>query len=342
LQLLFDFDGERSMERISLGWMTWILSATATAALAQAPAGAPGAPGAGPADMRAADQAFEKVPDTVGTGKYPAIKEMVASLPNHVVYRPKDLSALGNEKLGVVAWGNGGCSADGASSRLHLAEIASHGYLVIAPGTVLTGPGSPPHEPPPMRVPGAKLVIPPAATHADSLLEAIDWALAENQRQGSVYHHRINPHWIAVSGWSCGGLQALKVAADPRVRTVVIHSSGVFTAGASPNAEMDIGEAALDKIHTPIIYILGGPSDIAYANGMDDFGRINHVPVVVANLDVGHGGTFREQNGGREASVAVSWLNWQLKGSAAAAKRFTGPACGLCQDPEWKVEKKGI
>ena len=36
------------------------------------------------------------------------MKEETASLPRHVVYRPKDLSALGRTKLGVVAWGNGG------------------------------------------------------------------------------------------------------------------------------------------------------------------------------------------------------------------------------------------
>ena len=73
-------------------------------------------------------------PDTPGTGRFPAIKEEVASLAGHVVYRPKDLAALGAVKLGVVAWGNGGCSDDGASSRFHLLEIASHGYLVIASG----------------------------------------------------------------------------------------------------------------------------------------------------------------------------------------------------------------
>jgi hypothetical protein len=50
-------------------------------------------------------------------------------------------------KLGVVAWGNGGCSDDGASSRFHLLEIASHGYLVIASGRILSGPGAPPREP---------------------------------------------------------------------------------------------------------------------------------------------------------------------------------------------------
>jgi hypothetical protein len=44
----------------------------------------------------------------------------------------------------VLAWGNGGCAADGAGERFHLAEIASHGYLAIASGTVQSGPGAPP------------------------------------------------------------------------------------------------------------------------------------------------------------------------------------------------------
>jgi len=54
----------------------------------------------------------------------------------------------------------------------------------------------------------------------------------------------------------------------------------------------------LQTLHTPVIYIQGGPTDIAYANGMDDFKRIGHVPVAIANLPVGHGGTFLEPNGG--------------------------------------------
>jgi hypothetical protein len=166
--------------------------------------------------------------------------------------------------------------------------------------------------------------------------------LAENLRSGSPYFGRINPKWVAVSGWSCGGLQALEVAADPRVSTVLIHSSGIFPPGANPIPGMTITKAALQKLHTPIIYILGGPTDIAYANGMDDFKAINSVPVFVANLDVGHGGTFMQPNGGYEASVAVSWLDWQLKGDPIAAQRFVGANCGLCKDPIWKVESKNI
>ena len=309
---------------------------------------APNAPAFDPIKMRAEFEAFSKKPDTVGTGRYPALKEMVGSLPNHVIYRPADLTKLGSEKLGVLAWGNGGCAADGAGGRFHLAEIASHGYLAIASGTIQSGPGAPPapagdtsHAAPAVGPNGMPLHIPPPATKSELLTQAIDWALAENLRRGSPYFGRINPQWIAVSGWSCGGLQALEVAADPRVRTVLIHSSGIFS-DANPIPGITITKAALQKLHTSIIYILGGPSDIAYRNGMDDFNQISSVPVFLANLDVGHGGTFMDPNGGREAAVAVSWLDWQLKGDARAAKRFVGAHCGLCDDPDWKIDSKNL
>jgi dienelactone hydrolase len=325
------------------------VAAQPTAPAPPTPPAPPAAPAFDVAKMRAEMEAYNKVPDTVGSGKYPALKEMDPTLPNHVIYRPVDLSKLGKQKLGVLAWGNGGCAADGAGSRLHLAEIASHGYLAIANGTILSGPGAPPRDPAAMPggppgpgAAGAPPSIPPPATQASSLRDAIDWALAENVRAGSPYFGRIDPKWIAVSGWSCGGLQALEIAADPRVRTVIIHNSGIFKPGASPIPNTNWTKAMLPKLHTPILYILGGPTDIAYANGMDDFNQISTVPVFVANLDVGHGGTFLKPNGGRAAAVAVSWLDWQLKGDSQAAKRFLGPDCGLCTDPDWKVERKNM
>ena len=295
-------------------------------------------------------EAFDKVPDTVGTGKYPALKEESPALPNHVIYRPADLSKLGDAKLGVLAWGKSGCAADGAGSRLHLAEIASHGYLAIANGKIMSGPGAaprpkmpafPPNSPPPGS-PGFH--PPPPATSAAGLREAIDWALAENGRAGSPYFGRINPRWIAVSGArlrrlagarNCGRPSSAQ-RYHPQQRHLRYRQKSLFPASRSR-------KDALAKLHSPTIYILGGESDIAYANGMDDFKKITTVPVMVANLDVGHGGTFMEPDGGREASVAVSWLDWTLKGDAElAAKRFTGPDCGLCTDAAWKVERKNF
>ena len=62
----------------------------------------------------------------------------------------------------------------------------------------------------------------------------------------------------------------------------------------------------------------------------------------VANLPVGHGGTYSEPNGGAAAQVAVAWLNWQLRGDAKAATRFVGENCGLCTDANWTFERKNF
>ena len=98
----------------------------------------------------------------------------------------------------------------------------------------------------------------------------------------------------------------------------------------------------LAKLHAPVFYLLGGETDIAYANGMDDFKRIDKVPVFVANKDVGHGGTFSQPHGSDWAMASVAWLKWQLKGDAEAGKLFTGTPPGLSTIAGWTVDKKNL
>jgi dienelactone hydrolase len=285
--------------------------------------------------------AFAAMPDTPGTGPYPALKEVDPRLADHVVYRPADLGKLGKRKLGLLVWGNGGCRDDGASARQHLAQIASYGYLAIAPGRLLSGPGAV-AAPAPREIDAATGKIPPVATTAEDVRAGIDWALAENARKGSAYYRRIDPKMIAVSGTSCGGLQALQVAGDPRISAVIVHNSGVFTDGSNPIQGMTVDKSLLKTLHTPVLYVLGGKGDVAYPNGTDDFRKIDHVPAMLLNLDVGHGGTLRQHNGGPIAKVDVDWLQWQLRGDDEAAKTFLGKDCRLCTNPKWTVEKKGI
>lgn len=292
-------------------------------------------------ERRAADA---KRPDTPGTGAYPALKKMDARLPDHVVYRPANLAALGGKKLGVLLWGNGGCAADGASARFHLAEIASHGYVVIAPGRIRSGPGAEPSATPPApRQPeGAPRRLPPIATTAKDVAKGLDWILAENARADSRYKGLIDPAQVAVAGHSCGGLQAIQVAPDPRIKTVIINNSGVFTDGTNPIQGLVVDKSMLRGIHTPVLYVLGGKGDIAWPNGTDDFARIDHVPAVLVDGDVGHGGTFGEENGGDVARFTVAWLDWQLRGDETAGRLFKGPDCGLCTDAKWRIQRKGL
>ena len=280
----------------------------------------------------------DAIPDTPGTGPYTPLKEIDPGLPDQVVYRPADLAALGDTKLGLYVFGNGGCSNDGASARLHLLNVASHGYLAIAPGGIYNGPGK--TEAPPR--PADTSIENYAPTLPEQLSAAIDWALRENQRSGSRYYGRIDPDAIAVSGFSCGGIQALTIAGDARVETVVIMNSGLFIEGDTRMGGMVETKNRIDDLHTPTLYVLGGPTDIAYANGMDDYEHINHVPVAVANIDKGHGGTYWEPNGGAAAEVVIKWLDWQLRGSTDASRTFVGRNCGLCTDPAWTYASKGL
>lgn len=314
-------------------------SALALAALGAALAGAQ-AQQPSAEEARLAREAQDRVPNTPGDGPYPAIIETDPGIPGHVVYRPADLTPFGGGKLPVLAWGNGGCADDGTAHRFHLAQIASYGYLVVAAGHWRSGPGAT-DGPAPQRAPSDG-GLPPLATTADDVKAGLDWALAETVRPGSQYYGKIDKGALAVAGHSCGGLQAIQLASDPRIKTVLIHNSGIFNEGGSPIPGLSVSKEMLGNFHTPVIYILGGPEDIAHGNGVDDYNRVESVPIVLADLSVGHGGTFGEPMGGAVAHVAVDWLEWHLKDDAVAARTFLGENCRLCSGTDWTLQRKGF
>lgn len=262
-----------------------------------------------------------------GTGPYSAVMLSDSSLATHTVFRPKDLSPFkGRNQLPIIVWGNGACANSPWEHVNFLSEVSSHGFLIIAIG--------------PMPQEGEKGS---GKSTSSQLIDAIDWAIAQNGNKKSPYYNKIDVKKVAVSGMSCGGLQTLEVASDPRVTTVVVCNSGIFkTPGNGISNMPNLTKENLKKIHTPTLYMLGGEKDIAYANGMDDYQQINHVPIFMANMDVGHGGTYRQLHGGEFAKVATFWYKWQLKGDKDAGKMFTGDPAGLAKNTNWKIEKKNM
>lgn len=269
-----------------------------------------------------------KIVEDGGTGPYKVLMLEDPSLEAHTIFAPQDLAPFGKKNpLPVLVWGNGACTNSPWEHYKFLNEIASHGFLVIATGYI-------PMEEKPYRG--------PMSTSAQQI-ESIDWAIAQNADKDSPYYGRIDVENIAAAGMSCGGLQTLDNATDPRLKTIMICNSGLFInpGTAVPNMPMPNKER-LQEITVPVIYILGGPEDIAYENGMDDFHRLVKVPAFAANYPVGHGGTYRQDHGGEFTVPALAWLQWQLKGDKEAAKFFQGADCGLANREGWTIEKNGL
>jgi len=131
------------------------------------------------------------------------------------------------------------------------------------------------------------------------------------------------------------------VAPDPRVTTAVIWNSGIYTRPGGRSG-IRLSKDKLKQLHAPIAYFIGGPTDIAYPNAVDDFARIEGVPALLANLPVGHSGNYGLPEGGPFARVGAAWLDWRLKGDAKAKAVFVGSNCGLCGDPAWTVQSKNL
>jgi hypothetical protein len=283
-------------------------------------------------EQDAAEDLGPMVIEEGGTGPYKAVALGEETLSKFTIYRPQNLDDFGPQKrLPILLWGNGGCADSSAMHKLYLNEIASHGFIIFA-----VGPFSSLYEPPQMGPMGGE-------RKEISLLEALDWAIAENSRKSSRYFEKLDIDKVAAMGMSCGGLQALEVSPDPRIDTSVICNSGILNGPPPEGLKMPVlTKDDLNKLHAPIIYVIGGEKDIAYPNAMDDFKRIENVPVAIINLDVGHGGTYAQPHGGAFSDPTIAWLKWQLKGDEEAAFMFKGDKCGLCMDKEWEIETKNI
>ncbi len=307
----------------------------------------------------ASDKALADNPDT--TGPYRVVMEMDPSLPDHTIFRPQNLSDV-EGKLPIVAVAHGGCYDVGNFSSRYTCEIASYGFLVIASGKI-----SPELEAATEKLAAAKrradarfeklpefdlaTAVPKnqlKRSRTSRLYKAIEWARIQNEKSGSPYKGKLDTTAIAVMGSSCGGLQALDTALGPGVKTAVIMNSGIMRTGIPEGEEvrkvmefLDLPDPDdLKKLHVPVIYLNGGPADIAFENSEKDFEEIKNVFVFKGDLNVGHGGTFIEPHGGKFAEAATQWLLWQLKGDRKAEKMFLGENCGICTDPEWKVKRK--
>jgi dienelactone hydrolase len=227
------------------------------------------------------------------------------------------------EKLPVLVWGNGGCAIDSSPYEGFLRTIASHGFLVLATAG-LEGESQ-------------------RRADAEDLVSAIDWAVTENTREDSPLNGRIDTDRIAAMGQSCGGYLAVSLGIDPRVSTIGVFNSGVRSPSPKASNSRFPTTETLAGLHGPVLLINGHERDFMMEASAANFELIRHVPVFYgARHNAGHTATVFHPGGGEFANVAASWLRYHFKGDKEAGKMFVGKDCGLCTDPNWDTDSKGL
>ncbi|MDH6342794.1 enterochelin esterase-like enzyme [Parabacteroides sp. PFB2-12] len=258
--------------------------------------------------------------------KFPGVAIDDHSLPGFTIYRPFDLPAAVERegRLPVLVFGNGACTHYSADYAPMFAELVTNGYIVMAVGS----------KDGKIKTRGRDAS---GAVKEDNLLDAVDWINKQHVTPGSDYYGLVDIFHIAAAGHSCGGAQAMAASYDPRITTTILHNAGM--------GDMSMGGAtpkSLKELHAPILYLIGGPEDVAYFNAALDFERINHVPVASANYAVGHAGTYKQPQGGILGKVTRMWLDWLLKGKKEASAFFLNADFRDKNYPGCEFESKGM
>jgi len=267
-------------------------------------------------------------PQLAASAPYPVTREAAEGLANFTVFRPANLQAVAEPGAPVVLWANGACKLSHYSYMGYLTGLAQAGYIVVAYG----GP--------------AETDSAGANVDPRRLIPALDWletAAAQTQLGEGMDATR-----VAVAGTSCGGLEALFAARDPRVDAVL----GLNTGFPETKSELLGGDTAdVDPVKVPTMLVNGGPGDVAYQNSIRNYERLSTPAVLLSNELAGHsgfvwGGLSEGQPNTPMLVDAIrfssGWLDLVLKGDEGAGGLFLGDACDYCTREHWSVRAKNF
>ncbi len=234
---------------------------------------------------------------------------------NYTAIYPKELGQ-GDVKNPIVIWGDGAVLTPASYVTL-LDHLASHGFAILAYK---------------------------ATPQGTDMTAAIDWTIAEDARQGSVFYGKLDTTKIAAMGHSAGSIATFAIANDPRLTTTMHLDGGTF----SPHTD----EKNLTK---PAAFICGDSGgdglvtgDVARPNCDIDFQNATtpvwYGDVIGASHLTVTGTSTTDPKLKAFLTATAAWLRWQLAADQTMKAFFVPSAtCTLCtQTSVWTVQEKNL
>jgi Dienelactone hydrolase family len=197
----------------------------------------------------------------------------------------------------------------GQEASLHtqmLTYFASHGFVVVGTPVLEQGP----------REPGA-------AENRAKMLAALNWILAENEADGSIYKGKLYAERAVSMGYSVGGTAAVQIGGEPSVHTVVsIH-----------------GHTAEAALHGTMLQTTGTGDTVGLPLQQDTYDA-SMVPTFLATLGNADHGYINSAAGGNERPAIVAWMRYWIYDDQGARAFMFGDDCTMCKSPWQNPQRK--
>ena len=228
------------------------------------------------------------------------VKLLTGPMNSYTMYYPSDLTASSNT-YPVITWGNGTGSATVLYDTL-LRHFASHGFVVIASNSTMTGDGL-------------------------SILKGAEWLISENSRSQSTFYGKIDTDNIGAAGHSQGGGGAIMAGKNKAIKcTAPIAAMPVSMIGVK--TPMFLTTGSLDTIcsTTLVRTMIYTPSTVPTI--LAELKWANHTAVMYNPTNI--------------KGYVVAWFYAQLKGDENAKGIFYGNNYRLESDSNWNVFRKNF
>ena len=230
---------------------------------------------------------------------------------NALVYYPAVTAGLGTPldlsggAYPVVSFAHGYTSSVSSNYTGTLAQLASHGYVVIAPQSF-----------------ESVLDVFEAEDLGHDQTSAYNYLVSQNGNAGSPFYQGVQANGYAAMGHSMGGASSISEASqNGAVKTVATWAAQNMVV---PNAKVQI-----IGVHEPVLMIAASNDDIVSASTTNSIYNAGNAPIGLYNLQGATHLGFYDSGAAWQLNYAralsVEWLNLYMKGDQSVWRDFWGP-----------------